>query len=80
MPLKQSERETTLIAYQLIRRGRNRGDRRFTGFGDQIDSPLYEIALMEKTISGCNYGSGDARVDLTICLSFINPGGFIWSS
>jgi alcohol dehydrogenase (nicotinoprotein) len=40
----------------------------------QLTIPLYEIPLMEKSILGCNYGSGDARVDLITLLELYKSG------
>ncbi len=40
----------------------------------KLTLPLYEIPLLEKNILGCNYGSGDARVDLTTLLELYKSG------
>lgn len=66
--------ETTLAAYKMIRRG---GTIVVMGLPDletQLTLPLYEIPLMEKSILGCNYGSGDARVDLITLLELYKSG------
>ncbi len=66
--------ETALTAYKLIRRG---GTVVLVGLPDletKLTLPLYEIPLMEKSILGCNYGSGDARVDLTTLLELYKSG------
>jgi len=66
--------ETALTAYKLIRRG---GTVVVVGLPDletQLTLPLFEIPLMEKSILGCNYGSGDARVDLPALLELYKSG------
>jgi S-(hydroxymethyl)glutathione dehydrogenase / alcohol dehydrogenase len=66
--------ETTLTAYKLIRRG---GSVVVVGIPDgkaKLTLPLYEIPLMEKSILGCNYGSGDSRVDLITLLELYKAG------
>ena len=66
--------ETALTAYKLIRRG---GTVVVVGLPDletQMTLPLFEIPLMEKSILGCNYGSGDARVDLPALLELYKSG------
>jgi len=66
--------ETTLSAYRMIRRG---GSIVVVGLPDletKLTLPLYEIPFMEKSILGCNYGSGDARVDLITLLDLYKSG------
>jgi S-(hydroxymethyl)glutathione dehydrogenase/alcohol dehydrogenase len=66
--------ETTLTAYNLIRRG---GTLVVVGLSDletKLTLPLYEIPLMEKSILGSNYGSGDARADLITLLESYKSG------
>lgn len=66
--------ETTLTAYNLIRRG---GSVVVVGIPDsdaKLTLPLYEIPLMEKNILGCHYGSGDSRVDLLTLLDLYKAG------
>jgi len=66
--------ETTLTTYNLIRRG---GYAVVVGVPDleaKLTLPLYEIPLMEKSILGCNYGSGDSRVDLLTLLELYKAG------
>jgi S-(hydroxymethyl)glutathione dehydrogenase/alcohol dehydrogenase len=66
--------ETTQTAYKLIRRG---GCLVIVGVADleaTLKLPLYEIPLLEKSILGCNYGSGDARVDLVTLLELYQSG------
>jgi S-(hydroxymethyl)glutathione dehydrogenase/alcohol dehydrogenase len=40
----------------------------------KLTLPLYEIPLLEKNILGCNYGSGDSRVDLLTILDLYRAG------
>ncbi len=40
----------------------------------KLTLPLYEIPLMEKSILGCYYGSGDSRVDLITLLELYKIG------
>jgi S-(hydroxymethyl)glutathione dehydrogenase/alcohol dehydrogenase len=66
--------ETTLTAYKLIRRG---GYLIIVGLPDmeaKLTLPIYEIPHMEKSILGCNYGSGDSRVDLITLLELYKAG------
>ena len=66
--------ETALTAYKLIRRG---GSVVVVGLPDleaKLNLPLYEIPFMEKSILGCNYGSGDSRVDLITLLELYKAG------
>ena len=66
--------ETTLTAYKMIRRGGTIVVVGLPGLETQLILPLYEIPLMEKSILGCNYGSGDARVDLITLLELYKSG------
>jgi S-(hydroxymethyl)glutathione dehydrogenase/alcohol dehydrogenase len=66
--------ETALTTYKLIRRG---GYAVVVGVPDleaKLTLPLYEIPLMEKSILGCNYGSGEPRVDLVTFLELYKAG------
>lgn len=66
--------ETALTTYKLIRRG---GVAVIVGLPDmeaKLTVPIYEIPLMEKSILGCNYGSGDSRVDLVTFLELYKTG------
>jgi len=66
--------ETALTTYKLIRRG---GYAVVVGVPDleaKLTLPLYEIPLMEKSILGCNYGSGEPRVDLITFLELYKSG------
>jgi S-(hydroxymethyl)glutathione dehydrogenase/alcohol dehydrogenase len=66
--------ETTLTTYKLIRRG---GYAVVVGVPDmeaKLTLPLSEIPLMEKSILGCYYGSGDSRVDLITFLELYKAG------
>ena len=65
---------TTLTTYRLIRRG---GTAVIVGIPKMeatLTVPIYEIPLMEKNIVGCNYGSGDVRVDLLKLLDLYKEG------
>jgi len=66
--------ETTLLAYNLLRRG---GSLVIMGVAEmeaKLNLPLYEIPLLEKNILGCNYGSGDPRLDLLMLLDLYKAG------
>lgn len=66
--------ETILTAYKLVRRG---GNTVIVGLADveaKLSLPIYEIPLMEKNILGCNYGSGDSRLDLITLLDLYKGG------
>ena len=66
--------ETTLTAYQLIRRG---GSLVVVGVPDldaKLTLPLAEIPVMEKSILGSFYGSGDIRSELITLLELYKAG------
>jgi S-(hydroxymethyl)glutathione dehydrogenase/alcohol dehydrogenase len=66
--------ETTLTAYKLIRRG---GSLVVVGVADlkaKLTLPLAEIPVMEKSISGSFYGSGDIRIELLTLLDLYKAG------
>ncbi|UCE35070.1 MAG: zinc-binding dehydrogenase, partial [Deltaproteobacteria bacterium] len=66
--------ETTLTAYRLIRRG---GSVVVVGVPDldaKLTLPLAEIPVMEKSILGCYYGSGDIRSELITLLELYQAG------
>ena len=66
--------ETTLTAFKLLRRG---GCAVVIGISDldaKLPLPIFEIPIMEKSILGCNYGSGDTRVDLITLLELYKAG------
>jgi S-(hydroxymethyl)glutathione dehydrogenase/alcohol dehydrogenase len=66
--------ETTLTAYKLIRRGGYVVVVGLPNLQATLTVPLYEIPLMEKSILGCYYGSGDSRVDLITLLDLYKTG------
>lgn len=66
--------ETTLTAYKLIRRG---GSVVVVGIPDleaNLTLPLAEIPVMEKSILGSFYGSGDIRIELITLLELYQAG------
>ncbi len=66
--------ETSLTTYRLIRRG---GSAVILGIPDleaKLSLPLYEIPLMEKSILGSYYGSGNLPVDLPMFLDLYQIG------
>jgi S-(hydroxymethyl)glutathione dehydrogenase/alcohol dehydrogenase len=66
--------ETILTTYKMVRRG---GNTVIVGLADMqamLALPIYEIPLMEKNILGCNYGSGDSRLDLLTLLELYKAG------
>jgi S-(hydroxymethyl)glutathione dehydrogenase/alcohol dehydrogenase len=66
--------ETTQTAYQLIRRG---GSVVIVGVPDldaKLTLPLAEIPVMEKSIMGSFYGSGDIRSELITLLELYKAG------
>jgi S-(hydroxymethyl)glutathione dehydrogenase/alcohol dehydrogenase len=66
--------ETTLTAYKLIRRG---GCAVVVGVPDldaKLTLPLVEIPVMEKSILGSLYGSGDIRIELITLLELYKSG------
>jgi S-(hydroxymethyl)glutathione dehydrogenase/alcohol dehydrogenase len=66
--------ETTLTAYKLIRRGGYVVVVGLPNLEAKLTLPLFEIPLMEKSILGCYYGSGDSRVDLITLLELYKTG------
>lgn len=60
--------ETALTSFKLIRRGGYAVVVGIPSLEENVSLPLYEIPLMEKSILGCYYGSGDIRNDLTMLL------------
>jgi len=66
--------ETALTTYKLIRRGGYAVVVGVPGLEAKLTLPLYEIPLMEKSILGCNYGSGEPRVDLVTLLELYKAG------
>ncbi|MFH1243946.1 MAG: Zn-dependent alcohol dehydrogenase [Pseudomonadota bacterium] len=66
--------EASLTAFKLIRRG---GCAVIVGVPDldaKLTVPLVEVPVMEKSILGCNYGSGDMRFDLITLLDLYKSG------
>lgn len=66
--------ETSMMAYNLLRRG---GTLVIMGVAEmeaKLNLPLYELPLLEKNIMGCNYGSGDCRRDLLMLLDLYKAG------
>lgn len=66
--------ETILTTYKLIRRG---GYAVIIGVPDldaKLTLPVSEIPLMEKSILGCYYGSGDIRIDIKTLLDLYKIG------
>ena len=66
--------ETIVTTYKMVRRG---GNTVLVGLADMeamVALPIYEIPLMEKNILGCNYGSGDSRLDLITLLELYKAG------
>lgn len=66
--------ETALMAYKLVRRG---GCATIVGISDsneKLTIPLFEIPLMEKSVLGSYYGSGDLRNDLLTLLDLFQLG------
>lgn len=66
--------ETSLTTYRLIRRG---GSAVIVGIPDMeshLSLPLYEIPLMEKSVLGSYYGSGNLLVDLPMFLDLYQIG------
>ena len=66
--------ETTLTTFKIIRRGGYAVVVGIPDLNEKLTLPLYEIPLMEKSILGCYYGSGDIRVDLTTLLDLYKVG------
>ena len=66
--------ETSATAYRLIRRG---GSTVMLGIPDpeaKLTLPLFEIPLMEKSVLGCYYGSGNLHSDLPVYLDLYQIG------
>jgi len=66
--------EAALTAYNLIRRGGCVVVVGVPGLDAKLTLPLVEIPGMEKSILGCNYGSGDSRTDLITLLELYKAG------
>jgi len=66
--------ETTLTAYKLIRRGGYVVVVGIPGLDATLTLPLAEIPVMEKSILGSLYGSGDIRGDLVTLLEHYKAG------
>jgi len=65
---------TTLTAYKLIRRGGSVVIVGIPGLDATLTLPLAEIPVMEKSILGSLYGSGDIRVELITLLELYKAG------
>jgi S-(hydroxymethyl)glutathione dehydrogenase/alcohol dehydrogenase len=66
--------ETITMSYQFLRRG---GTVVLVGIPDaeaRFSLPLQEIVLLEKSILGCYYGSGDMRIGLKTLLDLYKSG------
>jgi S-(hydroxymethyl)glutathione dehydrogenase/alcohol dehydrogenase len=66
--------DTSLMAYRLIRRG---GSAVILGVPDleaKLALPLFEIPLMEKSVLGSYYGSGNLPIDLPMFLDLYQIG------
>jgi S-(hydroxymethyl)glutathione dehydrogenase/alcohol dehydrogenase len=66
--------DTTQTAYQLIRRGGSVVIVGIPGLDAKLTLPLAEIAVMEKSILGSFYGSGDIRSELITLLELYKAG------
>jgi len=66
--------ETTLTAYKLIRRGGYAVVVGVPGLDAKLTLPLAEIPVMEKSILGSFYGSGDIRIELMTLLELYKAG------
>lgn len=66
--------ETIAMSYQFLRRG---GTVVLVGIPDaeaRFPLPLQEVVLLEKSILGCYYGSGDMRIGLKTLLDLYKSG------
>jgi S-(hydroxymethyl)glutathione dehydrogenase/alcohol dehydrogenase len=66
--------ETAITTYRLIRRG---GSAVMLGIPhpeSKLSLPLFEIPLMEKSVLGCYYGSGNLQGDLPMFLDLYQVG------
>jgi S-(hydroxymethyl)glutathione dehydrogenase / alcohol dehydrogenase len=66
--------ETALLAYNLIRRGGYAVIVGIPGPEAKLTLPLFEIPLMEKSVLGTYYGSGDMRNDMPTFLRLYEMG------
>ncbi len=66
--------ETSVTAFNMIRIGGKAVIVGIPDFKTQLALPLYEFPLMQKSVLGCYYGSGDVRTDLATLLGLYETG------
>ena len=66
--------ETTLQAYNMIRKGGTAVMVGMTRADAQVTIPTFDLFFNEKTLKGCKYGSGQVRRDFQRFIDLIETG------